>query len=182
MLAVGPDPPAMQVTDVGADAYATEMRVVTDVDGEPAPHLRAAPPTRSPRLVAVAARVDQFVTLPVGRDPARPPTRLLEVALPHALAGRRARAAPEPPCPSTPTAGVNASKVRSSATRLGVRGEAPRSQRLDALVAHSSDLEIGVGHLRLRTDRASRARARRSGATPTARRRSCPRSAARRCV
>ena len=93
VLAVGPHPTAVQIAGVGADADAAEVHVVADVDREPAPHLRAAPAPRAPRLVAVAARVDELVAHAVGLDPARPAAGLLEVALADARARRRARAA-----------------------------------------------------------------------------------------
>src|SRR5205814_6195244 len=78
---------------VGADADAAEVHVVADVDREPAPHARAAPAARSPRLVAIAARLDELVAHTVGLDPSAPASRLLEVALADVLPrlGTRAR-------------------------------------------------------------------------------------------
>src|SRR3989442_13381722 len=82
VLTVAPDPPAVEVARGGADADTAEVGVVADVDGEPAPHLRAAPPPGSPRLVAVATRVGaELVPAAARLDPARPAPRLLEVAL-----------------------------------------------------------------------------------------------------
>src|SRR5207248_6591717 len=54
---VPPYPAAVEVTGIGADADATEVDVITNVDREPAPHLGAAPPARTPRLVALAPRL-----------------------------------------------------------------------------------------------------------------------------
>src|SRR5690242_11859900 len=92
MRPVGPDPAAVQVAGIGADANAAEMRVVTDVDREPAPHLRAAPAARAPRLVTIAARLDERRTLALRFDPAAPAACLFEVTLADGCRGRRARA------------------------------------------------------------------------------------------
>src|SRR5215831_13092930 len=61
VLGVAPDPPAMQIARVGADPDAAQVDVVAQVDREPAPHARPAPAARPPRLVTVAARLDQLV-------------------------------------------------------------------------------------------------------------------------
>src|SRR5438874_7430224 len=90
VLAVAPDPSSVEVARGGADADPAEVGIVADVDGEPTPHLRTAPAPRSPRLVAVAARVaTELVPGATRLDPARPPSRLLEMALSDG--GRRLR-------------------------------------------------------------------------------------------
>src|SRR5438445_4102717 len=65
----------------------------SDVDREPAPHLRSAPTARAPRLVTVAACVDELVARPVDVDPARPTTRLFEMSLADRRRRRGARGA-----------------------------------------------------------------------------------------
>ena len=128
VLALGPHPAAVEIAGVGADADAAEVRVVVDVDREPAPHLRAAPTARAPRLVAVAARVDELVAHAVGLDPARPAAGLLEVALADARARRRARALALAPLP------VDADRGRERVERevhrdVRVAGRGRRDQR-----------------------------------------------------
>src|SRR5205823_378082 len=76
-LAVAPHPAAVEVARLGADADAAEVRVVADVDREPAPHGGSAPAPRPPRLVAVAARLAERVAHAVGLDPAAPAAGLL---------------------------------------------------------------------------------------------------------
>src|SRR5439155_24990738 len=92
--AVAPDPAAVEIARLGSDADAPQVHVVTDVDREPAPHARPAPAARSPRLVAVAARLGELVAHAVGLDPAAPPPRLLEVTLADVLPRLGARTRP----------------------------------------------------------------------------------------
>ena len=104
-------------------------------------HIVGPPHRRGPHdLSRLPARVDELVAGAVDVDPAGPPTRLFEMPLPTMAPRRRARAAVlERPWPSTPTAGVRASNVRSSATPVGVGGEPPRLHRREPLVAHAAD-------------------------------------------
>ena len=78
-----PDPPPVEVAGLGAQADAPEVGLLPDVDGEPAPHLRAAPPPRAPRAVAVAVRAVPLVRLTVDRERAGPAPGLFEMSLTH---------------------------------------------------------------------------------------------------
>ena len=64
---------------------------------------------------------------------------------------------------------------------LGVGGEPPPAHGLEALVADAAHVEVAVGHDASARGWPARWRCGRRAATPTARRRSCPRWAARRC-
>src|SRR5262249_43770204 len=89
--ALGPYPAAMEIAGIGTDTNSAEMRFVPDVDGEPPPHLRTAPTARTPRLVAIASRIDEVVTGAGDFDPSRPAAGLLEMALADACRRRAAR-------------------------------------------------------------------------------------------
>src|SRR4051794_25753541 len=119
VFAFGPHPSSVEVAGVGADADPTEVHVVADVDREPAPHLRATPPPRAPRLVAVTARVDHLVAHAVGLDPPCPTAGLLQMALAHAHARGRARAL-----------AVTALTVDADCRRQRVEGEIHREVRV----------------------------------------------------
>ena len=86
--------------------------------------------------------------------------------------------APARPWPSLPIAGVSASKVTSTRSRVGrglaspgevaddrvgVGGEPPLAHRLDPLVADAGHGEVAVGHLALRADAVRSRRARSPG-------------------
>ena len=152
----------MQVACVGADPDAAQVDVVTQVDREPAPHPRTAPAARSPRLVAVATRVDEVVAHARGLDPARPAARLLEVALadvaprlgadartaaalPVAADGGRERL--EGDVHADPAAAALAAAGEVADRRFRIARESPGLHRREPLVAHAGDREIAVDHL-----------------------------------
>src|SRR6185436_15860216 len=165
VLTVGPHPSAVQIAGFGADPDAAEMRLVVDVDREPAPHLRPAPPARAPRLVAVATCIDELVADAVGFDPARPAAGLLEVAL--ADAERRGRARTLARAALAVDADCGRERVEQEVhrdvrvawrhvgphevarVRVDVGAEPPLFQRFDALVLHAADVEPDVDHLSL---------------------------------
>src|SRR5262249_52567496 len=98
VIAVFPNPAPMQVARLRTDADASKVhafteRLAAEVDREPTPHRRAAPASRSPRFVAVAAGVGPLMTRAAGLEPTRPPAGLFEMTLAHALARLDARAA-----------------------------------------------------------------------------------------
>src|SRR5262245_40537012 len=81
---VTPHPALVNVAGCRPHADAAEVRVVADVDREPAPHLEAAALafrlSRSPGLVAIAASTVQSEGRAVDLRRARPRSRLLEMA------------------------------------------------------------------------------------------------------
>src|SRR5437870_12679724 len=159
--AVAPDPAAVEIARLGSDADATQVRVVADVDREPAPHTWPAPAARSPRLVAVAARLGELVAHAVGLDPAAPPPRLLEVTLADVLPRLGARTRPgsslpvaadrwserpelhvhDQACRPRPALGPGARDIGSPAAR-----ERPPPHGREPLVAHPRAPETPAGH------------------------------------
>src|SRR5271154_6533033 len=52
-----PDPAPMQIAGAGPESDPAEVRLLSDVDREPTPHLGPAPAARAPRAIAVPVRV-----------------------------------------------------------------------------------------------------------------------------
>src|ERR1700683_4245809 len=78
-----PHPAPVQIPGVGPETDAAEVHVLAHVDGEPAPHLGAAPAARAPGAVTVPVGAAPFVAHAVDGERARPAAGLLEMALAH---------------------------------------------------------------------------------------------------